>query len=160
MEPISRRNALAGAGLVGVGLPALAACGDDSGDSTSTPDTPETTSSSAAPTEESSPTEKESATEQPEVEGLVAVADVPVGGGVILTDPKLVVTQPAKGDFRAFSSTCTHRGCTVTTVSETINCACHGSVYSLEDGSVQGGPAPAPLPETAVKVQSGQVVEA
>lgn len=158
VEPISRRNALVGVGLLGAGLPVLAACGDDSGDTgggaTPTSDSPETASSSATPGEGSG------ATEQPEAEGLVAAADVPVGGGVILADAKLVVTQPAKGDFKAFSSTCTHRGCTVAEVTETIDCPCHGSMFSLEDGSVQGGPAPAPLPETAVKVQGGEVVRA
>jgi Rieske Fe-S protein len=162
VEAISRRNALAGAGLLGVGLPVLAACGDDSGDTggsaTETSDRPETGSSSATPTEESSATEESGATEQPEVEGLVAAADVPVGGGVILADAKLVVTQPAKGEFKAFSSTCTHRGCRVAKVTETIDCRCHGSMFSLEDGSVQGGPAPAPLPETPVKVRRGEVV--
>ncbi len=90
----------------------------------------------------------------------MAAADVPVGGGVILEDAKLVVTQPAKGDFEAFSSTCTHRGCTVAEVTETIDCPCHGSMLSLEDGSVQGGPAPVALPETAVEVQGGEVVRA
>ena len=80
----------------------------------------------------------------------MAAADVPVGGGVILDKEKLVVTQPEAGTFKAFSSTCTHQGCTVTKVADgTIDCPCHGSTFSVEDGSVQGGPAPSPLPETA-----------
>ena len=163
MEAVSRRRALAGAGLVGVAAPVLAACGDDGGDSgrgaagspSSSSGTPETASSSATPSDETA------ASDAPQVEGLVATADVPVGGGVILDDLALVVTQPARGDFRAFSSTCTHRGCTVTTVLEgTINCRFHGSRVSIEDGSVQGGPAPAPLTATEVEVEGGQVVRA
>jgi Rieske Fe-S protein len=161
VEPISRRQTLAGAGLIGVGLPVLAACGGDGGDTggdTSSAD-PTEASTSATPTgsDSASATEPSSAA----VEGLVAAADVPVGGGVILDDEKLVVTQPESGTFKAFSSTCTHQGCTVTKVADgTINCPCHGSRFSVEDGSVQGGPAPSPLPETGVEVQGGEVVRA
>ncbi|MET1060771.1 MAG: Rieske (2Fe-2S) protein [Nocardioides sp.] len=160
MEPVSRRRALVGAGLAGVAVPVLTACGDDAGDAggaSSAPTTPETESASAS----AAPSEESSATAEPDVQGLVAAADVPVGGGVILDDPELVVTQPAKGEFRAFSSTCTHRGCTVTQVEGgAIGCRCHGSRFSIEDGSVQGGPAPSPLPETAVRAEGGQVVRA
>jgi Rieske Fe-S protein len=68
---------------------------------------------------------------------VVNTGDVPVGGGVIQADLRVVVTQPTSGDFRGFSSTCTHQGCTVASVEGgTINCPCHGSRYSIEDGSV------------------------
>jgi Rieske Fe-S protein len=83
-----------------------------------------------------------------------------VGSGVILKDQKVVVTQPAKGTFLAFSAVCTHLGCTVATISgDQIMCPCHGSVFSVKDGSVLGGPAPSPLPPVQVSVKGGQVVE-
>jgi Rieske Fe-S protein len=86
---------------------------------------------------------------------------VPVGSGVILSDQKVVVTQPTKGDFKAFSAICTHQGCLVSNVSGgTISCPCHGSQYSVKDGSVIGGPAPAPLPAVKVAVKGGEVVKA
>ena len=89
----------------------------------------------------------------------MAAADVPVGGGVILTDAKLVVTQPAKGRVQGVLQHLHPQGCTVAKVAEApIDCRCHGSMFSLEDGSVQGGPAPSPLPETPVKVKRGEVV--
>ena len=92
---------------------------------------------------------------------LVAAADVPVGSGVILKDQKVVVTQPTKGDFQGFSAVCTHMGCIVASVNGgTITCPCHGSTYSVKDGSVLGGPAPSPLPPVKVAVKRGQVVEA
>ncbi|WP_141277682.1 Rieske (2Fe-2S) protein [Pseudonocardia hydrocarbonoxydans] len=91
---------------------------------------------------------------------LAAVADVPVGGGVILADRDTVVTQPVEGEFRAFSATCTHEGCLVATVTDTINCTCHGSTYAVADGSVVAGPAPSPLAERAVMVTDGTVVSA
>ena len=92
---------------------------------------------------------------------LVATADVPVGGGVILEAEKVVVTQPTEGMFKAFTATCTHQSCTVSSVkADRINCACHGSAFSARDGSVLGGPATRPLKEVPVTVEGDQVVEA
>lgn len=71
---------------------------------------------------------------------LAQVADVPVGGGVIVGDT--VITQPTAGDFKAFSVICTHQGCEVSEVADgTINCACHGSKFSVQDGEPTDGPA-------------------
>ena len=92
---------------------------------------------------------------------LAAVADVPVGGGVVLAAQGLVVTQPQAGTFKAFSATCTHQGCSVNEVKDgTINCPCHGSRFAVADGAPTAGPAKKPLPETAVTVQGGSVVRA
>lgn len=89
---------------------------------------------------------------------LAATADVPVGGGLVVKDQKIVVTQPTKGEFKGFSAVCTHRGCLVSAVADgTINCTCHGSKFSLEDGSVQAGPATRPLGEVPVTVTGGQL---
>jgi Rieske Fe-S protein len=95
---------------------------------------------------------------------VVSTADVPVGGGVIKADLRVVVTQPTSGDFRGFSSTCTHQGCTVASVEGgTINCPCHGSRYSIEDGSVvqaAQGLSPEqqdPLPAVGISVDGGTI---
>ncbi|MBN9101735.1 MAG: Rieske (2Fe-2S) protein [Pseudonocardia sp.] len=85
--------------------------------------------------------------------GLAPVSSVPVGGGVVLADRQIVLTQPVAGTFKAFSSTCTHQGCQVAEVAGgTINCPCHGSTFAVADGSVVSGPATRPLPERPVKV--------
>ena len=89
---------------------------------------------------------------------LGATSQIPVGGGMIFANAKVVVTQPSAGDFKAFSSTCTHAGCQVSQVTGgTIDCPCHGSKYSIKDGSVQAGPAPQALPAANVTVQGGQL---
>jgi Rieske Fe-S protein len=89
---------------------------------------------------------------------LTTTADIPVGGGTIFPADTVVVTQPTKGQFKGFSATCTHEGCTVGTVSNgTINCPCHGSMFSITDGSVQGGPAPSPLPEVPITVTGNNI---
>jgi Rieske Fe-S protein len=89
---------------------------------------------------------------------LATTSDIPVGGGTIFKDQKVVVTQPAKGDFKAFSAICTHAGCTVNKVADgTIDCPCHGSKFSVEDGTVKAGPAPRPLPAEKITVEGNSI---
>ncbi|GAA3778054.1 Rieske (2Fe-2S) protein [Streptomyces coacervatus] len=89
---------------------------------------------------------------------LAKTSEIPVGGGKIFKDQKVVVTQPKKDEFKAFSAICTHQGCTVSTVSGgTINCPCHGSKYHVADGSVAQGPAPKPLPPEQIEVDGNSI---
>ncbi|MBM7520583.1 Rieske (2Fe-2S) protein [Nocardioides nitrophenolicus] len=157
---VSRRRALSGAATLGIGVPLLAACGDDS---TAASD-PVTDAPTSAPTSAQTP---DAATTAPSTSstsaptaagGLVAAADVPVGGGVVLKSDELVVTQPVAGEFKAFSALCTHQGCLVGSVSDgAIHCPCHNSTFSATDGSVESGPASVALPEVTVTVVDGQV---
>ena len=134
----------------------LAACGsdDDSGDAAAEPGT------GAEETEALDESEDLAEGEDPvDEEILIAAAEVPIGGGVILGASQVVVTQPSEGTFKGFSSTCTHQGCQVSSVEgDTIRCACHNSTFSVDDGSVLGGPATAPLPEVPVALAGDQVV--
>ena len=92
---------------------------------------------------------------------LTTTSDVPVGGGTILTDKKIVITQPQAGKFEAFTAVCTHQGCIVNSVSGgTINCPCHGSKFSIANGSVVNGPAPSPLAPVSIKVQGTSIIQA
>lgn len=94
-------------------------------------------------------------------EPLAAVADMPVGGGLVLPDRDLVLTRPDESTVRAFSATCTHQGCLVADVVDgAIRCTCHGSRYAIADGSVLDGPAPAPLAARAVTVADGTITSA
>ena len=89
---------------------------------------------------------------------LGSTSQIPVGSGKIFTEQKVVVTQPSKGDFEAFSATCTHQGCTVNQIAgDKIICPCHGSMFSIKDGSVVGGPAPRPLPKENLTVKGGNI---
>ncbi|MGP3751526.1 Rieske (2Fe-2S) protein [Streptomyces sp. IBSNAI001] len=89
---------------------------------------------------------------------LTRTSEVPVGGGTIFEDRKVVVTQPSAGEFKAFSAVCTHAGCIVSSVADgTIDCACHGSRFSVEDGAVEQGPATRPLPAERITVEGGSI---
>ena len=89
---------------------------------------------------------------------LAATSQVPDGGGVIIDGKNIVITQPKPGAFRAFSAICTHQGCFVSSVSNgTINCPCHGSKFSIKDGSVVHGPAATPLAAIAIKVEGTSI---
>ena len=92
---------------------------------------------------------------------LAKTADIPVGGGKILADKKIVITQPQAGSFHAFTAVCTHQGCIVSTVSGgTINCPCHGSKFSIANGSVVNGPAASPLAPVSIQVEGTSIVQA
>jgi len=98
---------------------------------------------------------------KPKPKGTVlgATSEIPVGGGAIYTAAKVVVTQPASGQYKAFSAVCTHVGCLVNKVtSGTIDCPCHGSEFKITNGAVVAGPAPSPLPARQIKIVDDQVI--
>ncbi|MFF9769235.1 Rieske (2Fe-2S) protein [Streptomyces sp. NPDC014636] len=89
---------------------------------------------------------------------LARTGDIPEGGGKVFAEQKIVVTQPKKGDFKAFSAVCTHQGCTVSRVSDgTIDCPCHGSRFHIADGSVAHGPATRPLGKKSITVSGNSI---
>ena len=143
--PISRQKVLLGAGL-GLVTAVVAACTtygkkpEAAGESSTTTAAPSASGGPAAPA----------------AKVIAKTADVPVGSGVIVNE--VVVTQPTAGVFKGFSSTCTHKGCTVDKIADgTIDCPCHGSKFNL-DGTVAKGPAAKPLEAQAVTVQGDSIV--
>ncbi|POX62543.1 iron-sulfur protein [Streptomyces sp. Ru62] len=146
-QPATRRTVLAtGAGALALGC---VGCGAEKGG--------EAASASSAPASAaaSSPAAQEAAADG---KALARTSDIPEGGGKVFKEEKVVVTQPKKGDFKAFSAICTHQGCTVNTVADgTIDCPCHGSRFRIEDGSVARGPATRPLPKRSIKVDGKSI---
>ncbi|MQA94073.1 MAG: Rieske 2Fe-2S domain-containing protein [Streptosporangiales bacterium] len=89
---------------------------------------------------------------------LAKAADVPVGGGTVVGDLKVVVTQPREGTFKAFSAVCTHQGATLGSVEDgMILCPSHGSGFGISDGSVKEGPARAPLKSYPCQLRDGAI---
>lgn len=92
---------------------------------------------------------------------LALKSEVPVGGGIVLTDERIVITQPTEGDFQAFTAVCTHQGLLVTSVEDgTIHCANHGSSYDATSGDVTGGPASGPLASVEITMDGDRILAA
>jgi nitrite reductase/ring-hydroxylating ferredoxin subunit len=90
---------------------------------------------------------------------VARTGEIPVGGGRVLPHARVVITQPAEGEFRAFSMVCTHDACELDDVSGgTINCPCHGSRFAIADGSVVQGPARSGLGRERIAVQGDCIV--
>jgi Rieske Fe-S protein len=90
---------------------------------------------------------------------ITTTSQVPVGSGFIDGTVSVVVTQPSAGEYKAFTSICTHAGCQVGSVSNNvIQCPCHGSQYSAKDGSVITGPATQPLAAKTITVSGSNII--
>lgn len=134
-EPLDRRTVLRGAALAGVACVGAVACAGGDSRSGSVPKAP---------------------TEQTE---LGAASEVPVGGAKLYGAEKLVVSQPAEGEFKCFSTVCTHQGAVLNKVDEEVaTCPLHGSQFDVATGKVVHGPATRPLEEVPVKVEGGKLV--
>jgi nitrite reductase/ring-hydroxylating ferredoxin subunit len=140
-----RRALLAGAGVTCAAM--LAGC-----------TTHDASNGGSTPSPVSAPTS--AASSAPPAGTLATTSQIPDGGGKIIDGVNIVITQPQTGSFRAFTAICTHQGCIVNSVSNgTINCPCHGSKYSIKDGSVVHGPAPSPLAAIAIKVEGTSIFQ-
>ena len=161
---LDRRTLLRSAGVVSagaVGVGVLAACG--SGDDTAAGSGGDSSSSSSGSSSGGSATSSGGSSTSGAGGGAggisVASADVPVGGGTILADSAVVVTQPTAGTFKAFSSICTHQGCPVTKVQDgKIECPCHGSMFDISTGEPTAGPARKALAAKTATVDGSNVV--
>ncbi|MGI5272205.1 Rieske (2Fe-2S) protein [Nonomuraea sp. CA-218870] len=129
---IGRRQALGAAGMAACGVAALAACGGESKDR-----------------------------QAPGIKGKVIAktADVPVGGGTVVKQYRIVVTQPSEGVFKAYGAACPHRGCAVSTPKDNVMiCPCHGSEFDAVTGEATKGPATGKLVAYQVKVEGDGIV--
>ncbi len=92
---------------------------------------------------------------------LATTEEIPVGGGLILTDVRIVITQPSRGEFKAFSAVCKHQGQTVGKVGDnTITCLFHGSQYDAATGDVTTGPATTGLDPVKIRVKGQAIIRA
>src|SRR5512139_2903023 len=138
--PASRRAVLIGAGAAAVAV--LAGC---------------QTYDSNAPVEDPGPAPADDPGGA-ESSALTQTTKVPVGGGVVLDQQRVVITQPKAGTFKCFTAVCTHQGCVVSEVKGgTINCPCHGSAFKVADGSVANGPATKALRAIDITVEGTEI---
>ncbi|MFC9125250.1 Rieske (2Fe-2S) protein [Streptomyces sp. NPDC057099] len=144
MSGPSRRAVVAAAGAAGLTV-ALTACGSDD-------------KASGSSTEQGSGGSASSPEAGAGGAALAKTADIPEGSGKIFKDEKVVVSQPAAGQYKAFSTICTHRDCPMVDLKDDIiSCTCHGSEFSVLDGSVKKGPAVEPLAAKQVTVNGDSI---
>ncbi|MGW2178676.1 Rieske (2Fe-2S) protein [Streptomyces sp. NPDC001732] len=134
-QPAARRTVLKGAALAGAAGLGVAACSTDSKLGHAETPTP------TAPVALGTPDE------------------VPVGSSKLYREQRLVVTCPAKDQYKAFSAQCTHGGCLLDRVEDNVgSCPCHGSHFDTTTGKATRGPATAPLPPVPVRVEGGKLI--
>ncbi|MFD3512316.1 Rieske (2Fe-2S) protein [Streptomyces sp. NPDC058657] len=134
-QPTPRRTVLKGAALAGAAGLGVAACSTESKLGHAETPTP------TAPVD------------------LGEATAVPVGGAKLYREQRLIVSCPAKGDYKAFSAQCTHAGCVLDKIEANEgNCPCHGSRFDVTTGKALKGPATAPLPAVPVKVKDGKLI--
>jgi Rieske Fe-S protein len=148
---------LAGVGLVGL-AGAVTACGGGSSSAGASENGVASPAATAGAASTAAGAGAASGSAAATGQALAATSKIPVGSGTVFPGPKVVVTQPTAGEFKAFSAVCTHMGCIVNSVSNgTIDCPCHGSQYNITTGAVVAGPAPRPLPAQPITVSGGSV---
>jgi nitrite reductase/ring-hydroxylating ferredoxin subunit len=94
---------------------------------------------------------------------LAKLADVPVGGGAIVTGPsgKVLLVRPSENEVKGLDPVCPHAGATVgKPEGGTITCPAHGSVFDAATGAMKKGPATSGLTPIAVKISGDSVVTA
>jgi nitrite reductase/ring-hydroxylating ferredoxin subunit/uncharacterized membrane protein len=87
--------------------------------------------------------------------------DLPASGAAsaIAGDTPVMLVRD-DGTIRALHGRCSHRGCPLsegTIDAGVVECPCHGSRFSLADGSVQRGPAVAPQPVYEAREREGRI---
>ncbi|MGW5044218.1 Rieske (2Fe-2S) protein [Streptomyces griseoluteus] len=156
-QPATRRTLLAtGAATLAV---CCVGCGDKGDGSSATASTsPGGESASASGTSDSGTSDSGTSDSGDGGQALGSVSEIPEGGGKIFAAQKVVVTQPTKGEYKAFSAVCTHQGCSLNRVANgTVDCPCHGSRFRISDGSVAEGPATQPLAAKEIMVHGNTV---
>ena len=91
------------------------------------------------------------------------LADAAIGEGemraVDVDGVAILVARPG-GEVFALSNTCVHRGGQLDQgelVGDCVQCPLHASVFRLEDGSVEQGPAAFPQPALEARVKDGSI---
>lgn len=150
----SRRQLITATAIGAVGVTGLAGCSRLYGD-----DQAATVEPGAAATTE--PPSADEGSGGASGETLASVDDVPVGGALAAKNEAgddIIIAQPKKGKFVAFSAACTHQGCTVKIQKKKLVCPCHGSTFKATTGAVLNGPATDDLPKIDVDVDGDDIV--
>lgn len=74
---------------------------------------------------------------------------------------KDILIANVEGTYYAIGNVCTHMGCKLeqgTLTGDTVQCACHGSVFNVKTGAVEKGPAEKPEPSYSLRVDGEKIL--
>lgn len=90
----------------------------------------------------------------------IKVSEIPAGGGVTTSiGGRPVAVYNSGEELTVLENVCTHMGCETgwNSLEQTWDCPCHGSRYHA-GGAVLRGPAQAPLPPLAHRIENDEIV--
>lgn len=164
--PTTRRAVLTGtgAGLI-VAMTAACSTGNDYVAPAEGFTVPGTTGPGTEPDPEDSPDlsgpTEAAAADAADPAALASLDDIPIGTAkaVKSADGKqLIISHPGAGKVAAFSAICTHAGCPVKPVGESLDCPCHGSKFNYATGEPTEGPAKTALPAFAIHMKGRNIM--
>ena len=93
---------------------------------------------------------------------IASAKDIAPGSIVgIKKNGKAVLIANVNGTYHAIGNVCTHMGCNLsegTLTGDTVQCACHGSVFNVKTGGVEEGPAKSSEPSYSVRVDGDKIL--
>lgn len=93
---------------------------------------------------------------------IASVKDVTPGAMMSVEKKgKAVLIANVDGTYYAIGDVCTHMGCKLsegTLTGDTVQCACHGSVFKVKTGEVEKGPADKPEPSYSLRVDGDKIL--
>ncbi|HYN95444.1 MAG TPA: Rieske 2Fe-2S domain-containing protein [Pilimelia sp.] len=162
--PFGRRGFLLG--MAGVAATALAGCGSDEPDdgagrpaapdgAADGPGSPGTSAGSQSAGPDATP-------HQVPPQALTLATHVPLGGGVVVEQGKVLVVQPTPGVYKAFDARCPHNGVPVNPPDTTgvVTCPRHKAQFNGADGVILRGPAKRSLTGIPIKMAGAYIVRA
>lgn len=90
---------------------------------------------------------------------VMALGELQVGASSTaeVGETQLLLHRSDETTVHAFSAVCTHQGCAVGTEPERFACPCHGSIFNLETGAAEGGPAREPLTRYPAEIDADTI---
>lgn len=93
---------------------------------------------------------------------IACVKDVTPGNikGIEKNGESILIAN-VNGSYYAIGNVCTHMGCNLsegTLTGDTVQCACHGSVFNVKTGAVEKGPAENSEPSYSLRVDGDRIL--
>lgn len=93
---------------------------------------------------------------------VAKAGEIPVGGVKLFqySNEQCILVRIGESSYAAYSQKCTHLSCAVYYAKEKnrLECPCHEGYFSVQDGSVLGGPPTRPLPKVTIEQHGADLV--